>query len=79
MKEKNLKDARLDIRWQINMLDSRMTIKGKYKNTVFPMPCSNCPEGRSVGVPESPAHYLQCMAYRDLREGSDPELVRKDQ
>ena len=33
---------------------------------------------RSVGVPESPVHWLQCLAYRDLREGSDPELVRKD-
>ena len=33
---------------------------------------------RSVGVPESPAHWLQCLAYRVLREGSDLELVRKD-
>ena len=33
---------------------------------------------RSVGVPESPVHWLQCLAYRDLREGSDRELVRKD-
>ena len=29
-------------------------------------------------MPESPVHWLQCLAYRDLREGSDPELVRKD-
>ena len=78
MKERNLEDARLEFKWQTNMLDSRTTMKGKYKNTVFPVCCPHCPEGRSVGVPESPAHWLQCLAYRDLREGSDPELVRKD-
>ena len=76
MKEKNLKDARLEFKCQTNMLDSRTTMKGKYKNTVFPVCCPHCPEGRSVGVPENPAHWLQCLAYRDLIEGSDPELVR---
>ena len=31
-----------------------------------------------MGVPESPAHSLQCSSYRDLRQGVDPELVLKD-
>ena len=40
--------------------------------------CPHCPKGWSVGVPESPAHWLECGAFRDLREGSDPKLVFKD-
>ena len=60
------------------MLDSRVTMKGKYKFSRFPVCCLHCPEGRSVGVPESPAHCLECSAYRDLRQGVDPELVMKD-
>ena len=53
-------------------------MKGKYKNTVFPVCCPHCPEGKSVGVPENPARWLECLAYRDLREGSVQKLVRKD-
>ena len=48
------------------------------KYTKFPVCCPHCPEGRSVGVPESPAHWLECSSYRDLRQGVDPELVLKD-
>ena len=78
MKEKILEDARLEFKWQTGMLDSRVTMKAKYKYTKFPVCCPHCPEGRSVGVPESPAHWLQCSSYRDLRQGVDPELVLKD-
>ena len=78
MKEKSLEDARLEFKWQTGMLDSRATMKGKYMNSQFPVCCPHCPEGRSVGVPESPAHWLECSAYRTLRQGVDPELVLKD-
>ena len=60
------------------MIESRVTMKAMYKNSRFPVCCPHCPEGRSVGVPESPGHWLECSAYRDLRQGTDPELVLKD-
>ena len=31
-----------------------------------------------LGVVESPQHWLVCEAYRDFRDGVDPELVRRD-
>ena len=31
-----------------------------------------------MGVPESPAHWIECSAYKDFRQGVDPELVLKD-
>ena len=78
MREKSLKDARLEFKWQTGVIESRVTMKAIYKNSRFPVCCPHCPEGRSVGVPESPAHWLECSGYRDLRQGIDPELVLKD-
>ena len=34
--------------------------------------------GQVLGVVESPQHWLECEAYRDLRDGKDPEGVRRD-
>ena len=35
-------------------------------------------ERKPDGQEESPDHLLVCEAYSSLREGKDPELVRKD-
>ena len=58
------------------MLDTRTTMKSRYKNDQSW--CPHCPLGRSVGVAESPAHLLECQAYSHLRTGIDPELVLTD-
>ena len=31
-----------------------------------------------LGAVESPQHWLSCEAYREFRDGIDPELVRRD-
>ena len=37
--------------------------------------CPHCREGREQGTEKSPAHWLECEAYKDLRVGLDPEIV----
>ena len=57
------------------MLDTRSTMKGKYKNQHnFP----HCPEGRNLGTIETPIHLMHCQAYLHLREGFNPEENVKD-
>ena len=75
MKEKSLEDSRLEFRRVTDMLDTRTTMPGRYgrKKT-----CPHCPAGRKERQEESPDHLLLCEAYSSLREGKDPELVRKD-
>ena len=75
MREKSLEDSRLEFLWQTNMLDTRTTMPGRYgrKKT-----CPHCPAGQEEGQEESPDHLLVCQAYSSLREGMDPELVRRD-
>ena len=75
MKEKSLEDSRLEFRWMTNMLDTRTTMPGRHgrKKT-----CPHCPGGREDRQEESPDHLLVCQAYSRLREGKNPELVRKD-
>ena len=67
MKQKSLDDARLEFKWHTGMLDSRSTMKAKYKNSQYPVCCPHCPKVRFVGVPESPSHLLVCSACRSLR------------
>ena len=75
MKDKSLEDSRLEFRWLTEMLDTRTTMPGRYGGR---RTCPHCPEGREGGQEESPSHLLSCLAYRGLRVGKDPELVRKD-
>ena len=76
MLEKSLEYSRIEFLWQTDMLDSRTTMKGKYPKNKYN--CPHCEVGRSVGVIESPSHFLQCKAYEDLRQGKDPEMVVAD-
>ena len=57
------------------MLDTKTTMpgRGRRKKT-----CPHCPTGQEEGQEESPDHLLVCEAYSSLREGMDPELVRRD-
>ena len=43
----------------------------------LPVCCRQCLESSAVGVPESPAHWIECSA-QTLRQRFDPELVLKD-
>lgn len=78
MTEKSLEDSRLEFKWLTGMLDSRVTMSGKYKHSRFPTSCPHCSEGRAVGLAESPDHWMICRAYENLRQGKDPELVQRD-
>ena len=46
IKEKSLKDNRMEFRWMTNMLDTRTTMPGQYgrKKT-----CPHCPAGGRTG------------------------------
>ena len=37
IKKKSLEDSRLEFKWQTGLLDSRVTMKAKYKYTKFPV------------------------------------------
>ena len=37
-----------------------------------------CRQGKEQGTEESPAHWLDCEAYTDLRVGLDPEYEVED-
>ena len=76
MLQKSLSDSRMEFLWQTNMLDSRSTMKGKYNKDQYW--CPTCIEGRSIRAIESPAHFMVCSAYLDLRVGIDSELVEAD-
>ena len=77
MYEKSLLQSRMEFLWDTQMLDTRTTMKGRYKQGEYS--CPHCREGREEGVLETPSHLLrECEAYSDLREGDDPELVLED-
>ena len=75
MKDKSLENSRIEILWLTNMLDTRTTMKGKYKQGYK---CPHCPDGTREGTLESPGHLLECQAYLDLRQGSNPECIQSD-
>ena len=56
------------------MIDTRTTMKGKYKQ----YNCPHCSEGLNEKVLESPQHLMQCHAYKDLRLGINPEENQED-
>ena len=66
-----LEDASLEFRWRTGMLDNRGCIKNKYTSKEYP----HCPEGREKGVEETSLHWIDCSAYRELRQGLDPLLI----
>ena len=74
MTEKSLENSRLEFLWLTDMLDSRTTMSKKYNSPY----CPHCAAGQVLGAVESPQHWLTCEAYREFRDGVDPELVRKD-
>ena len=60
MKDKSLENSRIEVLWLTSMIDTRTTMKGKYKH----YSCPHCREGINEGVLESPHHLIQCEAYR---------------
>ena len=74
MKEKSLEKSRVEIVWLTNMIDSRSTMKGKYKQ----YNCPHCSDGLHNGTLETPSHLMQCQAYADLRQGINPEEDQRD-
>ena len=77
MYEKSLQQSRMEFLWDTMMIDTRMTMKGKYAKDKYS--CPHCREGREQGELETPSHLLtSCSAYSDLREGVNPELVLED-
>ena len=70
MKEKYLENARMEVLWMTNMLDTRSIMKGKYdKQYCYP----HCKEGREQGTLENPQHLMHCEAYLQFRQGCNPE------
>ena len=74
MLEKSLEDSRLEFLWLTDMLDSRTTMSKKYNSPY----CPHCAAGQVLGAVESPDHWMTCEAYREYRDGINPELVQKD-
>ena len=75
MLEKSLEDSRLEFLWLTDMLDSRMTMSKKYSSPY----CPHCAAGQVLGAVESsPEHWMSCEAYREYRDGLNPDLVHKD-
>ena len=56
MYEKSLDQSRLEFLWETRMVDTRTTMKGKYKKDKYS--CPHCREGREHGVQETPEHLL---------------------
>ena len=75
MIEKSLENSRLEVLWLTNMIDTRTTMKGKYKE---PYNCPHCSDGLEAGTLESPLHLMSCSAYEKYRQGINPELEQKD-
>ena len=77
MYEKSLQQSRMEFLWETKMIDTRMTMKNKYKKDEYS--CPHCEQGREQGELETPSHLLtSCSAYSDLRAGVNPELVLED-
>ena len=70
MKQKSLENARIEVLWMTDMIDTRSTMKGKY-NKLYN--CPHCQEGRELGTIETPLHLMHCEAYLTFRQGINPE------
>ena len=69
MLDKSLENARMEVLWLTDMLDTRSTMKGRYRQYA----CPHCCEGRDLGTLETPQHLMHCQAYLQLRQGLNPE------
>ena len=77
MMKKSLQQSRVEFLWRTMMIDTRTTMKSKYKKDKYS--CPHCDEGREKGELETPEHLLNsCSAYSYLREGINPELIIED-
>ena len=76
MYKKSLADSCLEIVWQMDMIETKATMKGKYPKNQSS--CPHCSKGRSVGAIELPSNLLVCSAYVNLRQGLDAEMVASD-
>ena len=77
MMKKSLQQSRVEFLWRTMMIDTRTTMKSKYKKDKYS--CPHCDEGREKGELETSEHLLNsCSAYSDLREGINPELIIED-
>ena len=74
MKEKSLEKSRIEVLWLTNMIDTRATMKGKYRK----YNCPHCTDGLQNGTLETPSHLMECQAYAGLRQGINPEEDQKD-
>ena len=74
MLQKSLGDSRLEFLWLTDMLDSRTTMSKKYSSPY----CPHCAAGQVLGAVESPEHWMSCEAYREYRDGRNPDIVQKD-
>ena len=74
MTDKSFENSRMEVLWLTSMIDTRTTMKGKYKQYSSP----HCSEGMNEKVLKNPQHLLQCQAYQDLRLGINPEDNQKD-
>ena len=71
---KSLEQSRLEFIWQTQMLDTRTTMKRRYKKDQYS--CPHCEEGREQGVLETPDHILSsCRDFSDLRVGLNLEEI----
>ena len=73
--DKSLENSRLEVLWLTSMVDTRTSMKGKYKE---PYTCPHCSDGWEAGTLESPLHLMTCKAYEEYRQGIDPELNQKE-
>ena len=62
MIEKSLENSRLEVLWLTNMIDTRTTMKGKYKE---PYNCPHCSDGLEAGTLESPLHLIKLIKSTD--------------
>ena len=77
MKQKSLENSRTEFKWETNMIETRMNMKGKYEKDKYQ--CPHCFLGiQPGGSLETSDHLMVCSAYQDLREGIDPELRLED-
>ena len=57
------------------MINTKPSMKENYKD---PYNCPHCSDGLEAGTLESPLHLMSCSAYKEYRQGINPELEQKD-
>jgi hypothetical protein len=74
MVQKSLENRRTEFKWETNMIDTRMNMKGKYEKDKYQ--CPHCVEGTQPGGSlEISDHLMICTAYVKLTQGVDLQLV----